>query len=130
MTMPPFPTKRMLGIDFFVGTAAEAIAHISKYGGLIVAPAAPSFIALQDDPDYRRAIADADLAIADSGWAVLFWRLIQREKLTRISGLALFKALLETPQARVPQNLFPFCQECSQEFVSLDDVATFSMATH
>jgi len=41
---PPFPTKRMLGIDFFVGTAAEAIAHISKYGGLIVAPPAPSFI--------------------------------------------------------------------------------------
>jgi hypothetical protein len=37
---------------------------------------------------------------------------------------------LETPQARVPQNLFLFCQECSQEFVRLDDVATFSMATH
>ncbi len=96
----------MLGIDFFVGTAAEAIAHISKYGGLIVAPAAPSFIALQDDPDYRRAIADADLAIADSGWAVLFWRLLRREKLTRISGLALFKALLETADARIPGNLF------------------------
>ena len=104
--MPPFPTKRMLGIDFFVGTAAEAIAHISKSGGLIVAPAAPSFIALQDDPDYRRAIADADLAIADSGWAVLFWRLLRREKLTRISGLALFKALLETADARIPGNLF------------------------
>jgi UDP-N-acetyl-D-mannosaminuronic acid transferase (WecB/TagA/CpsF family) len=96
----------MLGIDFFVGTAAEAIAHISKYGGLIVAPAAPSFIALQDDPDYRRAIADADVAIADSGWGVLFWRLLRREKLTRISGLALFKALLETADARIPGNLF------------------------
>ena len=96
----------MLGIDFFVGTAAEAIAHISKYGGLIVAPAAPSFIALQDDPDYRRVIADADLAIADSGWAVLFWRLLRREKLSRISGLALFKALLETADARIPGNLF------------------------
>src|SRR5437764_7928707 len=106
MSPPPFPTKRMLGIDFFVGTAAEAIAHISKYGGLIVAPAAPSFIALQDDPDYRHAIADADLAIADSGWAVLFWRLLRREKLTRISGLALFKALLETADARLPANLF------------------------
>jgi len=106
MSPPPFPTKRMLGIDFFVGTAAEAITHISKYGGLIVAPAAPSFIALQDDPDYRRAIADADLAIADSGWAVLFWRLLRREKLTRISGLALFKALLETADARIPGNLF------------------------
>src|SRR5437870_1394176 len=104
--MPPFPTKRMLGIDFFVGTAAEVIAHISKHGGLVVAPAAPSFIALQDDPDYRRAIADADLAIADSGWAVLFWRLLRREKLTRISGLALFKALLETADARIAGNLF------------------------
>jgi hypothetical protein len=93
-------------------------------------PRCPSFIALQDDPDYRRAIADADLAIAASGWTVLFWRLIQHEKLTRISGLALFKALLETPQARVPQNLFLFCQECSQEFVRLDDVATLSMATY
>ncbi len=96
----------MLGIDFFIGTAAEAIAHLSKHGGLVVAPAAPSFIALQDDPDYRRAIAEADLAIADSGWAVLFWRLLRREKLTRISGLALFKALLETAEARVPKNLF------------------------
>jgi hypothetical protein len=59
---------------------------------------------------YRRAIADADLAIAASGWEVLFWRLIQREMLTRISGLVLFKALLETPQARVPQNLFCFAK--------------------
>src|SRR4030095_4202166 len=57
---------------------------------------------------YRRAIADSELAIADSGWAVLFWRLIQREKLTRIFGLSLFKALLETPQARVPPKLFFF----------------------
>src|SRR5438132_8658865 len=102
----PFATKRMLGIDFFVGTAAEAVAHISKQGGLVVAPAAASFIALQDDPDYRRAIADADLAIADSGWAVLFWRLLRYEKLTRISGLALFKALLETADAHIPGNLF------------------------
>src|SRR5437868_10213227 len=96
----------MLGVDFFIGTAAEAVDYISKYGGLVVAPAAPSFVALQDDPDYRRAIADADLAIADSGWAVLFWRLFKREKITRISGLALFKALLETAEARAPKNLF------------------------
>jgi UDP-N-acetyl-D-mannosaminuronic acid transferase (WecB/TagA/CpsF family) len=106
MSPPPFPTKRMLGIDFFVGTPAEAVAYISKHGGLVVAPAAPSFIALQDDPDYGRAIADADLAIADSGWAVLFWRLLRHEKLTRISGLALFKALWDTADARIPGNLF------------------------
>src|SRR5207237_359790 len=103
---PPFPTKRMLGIDFFVGTPAEAVAHISKQGGLVVAPAAPSFIALQDDRGRRRAIAEADLAIAGSGWAVLFWRLLRREKLSRISGLALFKALLDNADARIPGNLF------------------------
>jgi UDP-N-acetyl-D-mannosaminuronic acid transferase (WecB/TagA/CpsF family) len=96
----------MLGIDFFMGTPAEAIAYLSKHGGMVIAPAAPSFIALEDDPDWGSAIADADLAIADSGWAVLFWRLIQRERLTRISGLALFKALLETADARIPGNLF------------------------
>jgi len=102
----PFPTKRMLGIDFFIGTAAEAVDYISKHGGLIVAPAAPSLVALQDDPDYRRAIANADLAIADSGWAVLFWRLLKRERITRISGLALFKAFLGTSEALVPRNVF------------------------
>jgi len=48
-----------------MGTPAEAITYISKHGGLVVAPAAPSFIALQDD----RLIAmrsDVDLAIADA----------------------------------------------------------------
>src|SRR5690349_11114361 len=103
---PPFPTKRMLGIDFFIGTPAEAVAHISKAGGLVIAPAAPSFVALQGDPDYRRAIADADLAIADSGWAVLFWRWFKGEKITRISGLAIFRAFLETFEARAPRNVF------------------------
>src|SRR5438445_11844509 len=106
MSPPPFPTKRMLGIDFFVGTAAEAVAHISKNGGLVVAPAAPSFIALQDDPNYARAIADADLAIADSDCAVLFGTLLRHEKLTCISGTALLKAPLETPDAQTPRNLF------------------------
>ncbi len=62
---------------------------------------------------YRRAIADADLAIAASGWAVLFWRLIQREKLTRISGLALFKALLET-SAEVVKGLRTSLQHYSE----------------
>ena len=70
------PTKRALGIDFFDGSAEEAVEWVSRNGGLVVAPAAPSFIALQDDPDYRRAIADADLAIADSGWMVNFWWLL------------------------------------------------------
>lgn len=104
--IPGFPTKRVLGIDFFDGTALEAIEHVSKYGGLVVAPGAPSLVALQRDSHYRRAIEDADLAIADSGWMVLFWKLLRREQITRISGLAFSKALLASADVRIPGNLF------------------------
>jgi|SRR5438270_740703 len=41
---PPFPTHRMLSIDFFVGTAAEAAAQVSKHGGLVVTH--PQFLIL------------------------------------------------------------------------------------
>jgi UDP-N-acetyl-D-mannosaminuronic acid transferase (WecB/TagA/CpsF family) len=99
-------TRRVLGIDFFNGTATEAVTHGCKHGGLVVAPGAPSLVALQYDGDYRRAIADADLAIADSGWMVLFWKLLRGEQLTRISGLAFFKALLASTDARNPGYLF------------------------
>ena len=78
-----FPTKRALGIAFFDGSVEEAVDHVARHGGLVIAPAAPSFLALQDDADYRRAIADADLAIADSGWMVNFWWLLRRERLVR-----------------------------------------------
>lgn len=104
--VPPLRTKQVLGIKFFHGTVDEAVDYISNHGGLVVAPAAPSFIALQDDPEYRRAIADADLAIADSGWMVVFWWLLRRERLVRISGLRFFKHLLERPECRERGKLF------------------------
>src|SRR5438067_11417207 len=106
MPTPRLPTKRALGIDFFDGTPAEAVAHVSKYGGLVVAPGAPSLVALQHDADYRDAIADADLAIADSGWMVLFWKLLRRAQITRISGLAFSKALLASDDLRIPGTIF------------------------
>ncbi len=99
-------SHRILGIKFFGGTSREAVEEITRTGGLLVAPAAPSMIALQTDPAYRDAIAQADLAIADSGWMVLFWRILRQEKLTRISGLKFFKCLLQLPEAREPGNLF------------------------
>ena len=76
-----------------------------------MAPAGPSMIALQTDVAYRDAIAQADLAIADSGWMVLFWRILRGEKLTRISGLKFFKCLLELPEVREPaKSLLGFAE--------------------
>jgi UDP-N-acetyl-D-mannosaminuronic acid transferase (WecB/TagA/CpsF family) len=104
--MSPFPTKRVLGIDFFDGSADEAVEWVCRNGGLVVAPAGPSLIALQSDDAYREGIGQADLAIADSGSMVLFWRIVRGERLTRISGLKFFKILLQKREVREPENLF------------------------
>ena len=93
---------RILGIDFFGGTSREAVDEISRTGGLLVAPAAPSMINLCRDEDYRRALLAADLAIADSGFMVLLWKLFTGERVPRISGLEYVKRLLEHESVRPP----------------------------
>ena len=95
-------THRILGIDFFSGTSREAIDEITRRGGLLVAPAAPSMINLCRDEDYRRALLGADLAIADSGFMVLLWKLFTGESVPRISGLEHVKRLLEHESVRQP----------------------------
>ena len=81
----PSPTHRILGIEFFGGTSREAVDVITRRGGLLVAPAAPSMIALCRDPDYRRALLSAELAIADSGFMVLLWKLCTPARASRAS---------------------------------------------
>ncbi|HEY1582681.1 MAG TPA: WecB/TagA/CpsF family glycosyltransferase [Chthoniobacterales bacterium] len=95
-------THRILGIDFFGGTSREAVDEITRRGGLLVAPAAPSMVNLCRDEDYRRAILGADLAIADSGFMVLLWKLFTGERVPRISGLEHVKRLLEHESIRDP----------------------------
>jgi N-acetylglucosaminyldiphosphoundecaprenol N-acetyl-beta-D-mannosaminyltransferase len=94
--------QQILGVRFFNGSAIDAVEHISRHGGLVVAPAAPSMVNLKYDKDYRHALAAADLAIADSGWVVLLWKLITGRRLARISGLEFVKRLLEHETMRRP----------------------------
>ena len=54
------------------------------------------------DEDYRRALLGADLAIADSGFMVLLWKLFTGESVPRISGLEHVKRLLEHESVRPP----------------------------
>ena len=95
-------THQILGIEFFGGTSREAVAEITRTGGLLVAPAAPSMINLCRDEDYRRALLASDVAIADSGFMVLLWRLLTGERVPRISGLEHVKRLLEDESVRQP----------------------------
>ena len=95
------PYRRILGIRFFVGGASEAVG-IGARGGLVVVPAAPALLDLERDPEYRQALLDADLAITDSGFLVLLWNLMKRDRIHRVSGLEYLKLLLSRPEFRSP----------------------------
>lgn len=85
--------RRILGINFFVGQASEAVKRGMR-GGLVVAPAAPALVNLEDDSHYRQAVAQADLALTDSSLMVMAWNLLRRDKVIRVSGLEYLVLLL------------------------------------
>ena len=89
-----YPRKRILGIDFFTGTLAEAV-ELGMKGGLVVVPSGPGLaVDYMRSKAYRDALLSADMVITDSGFMVLLWRIIGREKLPRHSGLAFMRCLL------------------------------------
>jgi len=94
---------RILGIDFFHGTAAEAVDRISG-GGLLVVPAAPALKDLQTSPAYRDALLGADLAITDSAFMVMVWNAMGRKRITRLSGLEYLRELILREDFRRPGN--------------------------
>jgi N-acetylglucosaminyldiphosphoundecaprenol N-acetyl-beta-D-mannosaminyltransferase len=96
---------QILGLNFFHGSAKEA-ADMMEGGGLLVVPAAPALRNLTQDPDYRQALLDADLVITDSGFMVLLWNLLQRDSISRLSGLEYMRELITRPDFRQPGRTF------------------------
>lgn len=108
MSGPPTtdPTRRILGVEFFVGTLDRATDR-ALAGGLVVAPSAPGLAAdLVSSPAYRSALTTAELVITDSSLMVLLWRALTGEKLPRHSGLALMRAVLARPELKTPGAVF------------------------
>jgi N-acetylglucosaminyldiphosphoundecaprenol N-acetyl-beta-D-mannosaminyltransferase len=95
---------RILGLDFFEGTAAQAVDRALHRRGLIVAPSGTCFTRLQHDPTYRAAMTTADQVLPDSGLMVLLWRFVRGDRLNRISGLAYLKELLARPDLRSTES--------------------------
>jgi UDP-N-acetyl-D-mannosaminuronic acid transferase (WecB/TagA/CpsF family) len=100
---PPPATHRILGIDFFDGSAQAAIA-LMRSGGLLVIPAAPALKDLDHNLDYRESLLNADLAITDSAYMVLIWNRLQSTPIKRLSGLEYLRELLLEPDVRQPGN--------------------------
>ena len=95
--------RRILGVDFFCGSAQDAIARMS-YGGLLVVPAAPALKDLATDQDYREALLNAELAITDSAFMVLLWNQLQNDNVRRVSGLEYLRELLKQDDFREAGN--------------------------
>jgi exopolysaccharide biosynthesis WecB/TagA/CpsF family protein len=96
--MSPLSTncRQILGVNFFHGSASEAINRIQG-GGLLVVPAAPALKNIPSDEEYREALLNADLVIADSALMVIVWNVLQRDSLKRLSGLAYLRELVDNP---------------------------------
>src|SRR6201992_2756413 len=97
-------THRILGIDFFDGSAKDAIDIMRTNGGLLVVPAAPALKDLDRNPDYRESLLNADLAITDSAFMVLIWHRLQSQPIKRLSGLEYLRELLLETDVRQPGN--------------------------
>ena len=102
----PPAVQTILGIRFFVGSAKEAVDYLTRAGGYVVVPAAPGLIKLTQDEEYQKAVTEADMAIADSGFMVLLWRMLERSPIPRISGLTYLRQLLEEAELRKAGQTF------------------------
>jgi UDP-N-acetyl-D-mannosaminuronic acid transferase (WecB/TagA/CpsF family) len=105
VTTPNQHSRTILGINFFVGRATDAVALGIK-GGLVVAPAAPALVNLPHDEHYRVAVSNADIAITDSSLMVMLWNFTRRDNIPRVSGLEYLTLLFE--QFRRTTNELPF----------------------
>jgi exopolysaccharide biosynthesis WecB/TagA/CpsF family protein len=95
--------RMILGIDFFQGTAKQAVDRV-RDGGLLVVPAAPALKNLGTDAGYREALLNADLVITDSAFMVLIWNWLQKDSISRLSGLEYLRELLLQPEVTRPEN--------------------------
>jgi UDP-N-acetyl-D-mannosaminuronic acid transferase (WecB/TagA/CpsF family) len=96
----PVRFQQILGVRFIVGNEQQAIDEISRDGGLLVVPSAPTLRSMPQDPQTTKALLEADFAIADSALMVILWNIIQREPIPKLSGLKYIRALLEREDFR------------------------------
>lgn len=93
----------ILGLRFFLGTAAEAV-NRAEPGGLVLIPAAPALKDIATNPIYRDALLAADILLPDSAFMVLLWNRLQHDQIVRLSGLAYLRQLLTLPGFSRPGN--------------------------
>jgi UDP-N-acetyl-D-mannosaminuronic acid transferase (WecB/TagA/CpsF family) len=103
--LPPQRRERVLGIPFFTGSVDAALDEITR-GGYVVIPASPALLKLKFDDDYRRALQQADLVLADSRLLARVWQSMKRRPLPTTSGQTYLRALLGREELAVGDSSF------------------------
>ncbi|MEI7488334.1 MAG: WecB/TagA/CpsF family glycosyltransferase [Chryseobacterium sp.] len=85
----------ILGINFTSGAHEEILEKCIKDGGYIIAPSAPTLVYAKENQYFYECFLAADNAILDSGFLVLIWNIIYKEKINKFSGLRYLRALLK-----------------------------------
>jgi N-acetylglucosaminyldiphosphoundecaprenol N-acetyl-beta-D-mannosaminyltransferase len=97
--------RKILGVRFYISELEGLLERVEE-GGLFVVPSAPVMVHLADDPAHRAAMEGADVAVTDSAYMVLLWLLRTGERVRRISGLRLLRALLSGGAHRAKGDTF------------------------
>ena len=83
-----------LGISFYNGDL-DGACKLLEMGGLVTAPSGPGLAQdLTACSEYRRALEQSDLVLADSGLLCLWKKWVQKQDLSRISGLIFLQETL------------------------------------
>lgn len=116
---PPAPTETILGIRFYLGSIAGAVASALE-GALVLAPSGPGLaVDLVGSAAYRQALLQADINLTDSGFMLLLWQWRTGRKLPRLSGLGFLRVLLEHPRARAAGGTFWVMPSAEEQAIHL-----------
>jgi UDP-N-acetyl-D-mannosaminuronic acid transferase (WecB/TagA/CpsF family) len=124
--------RTILGLRFFLGTPAEAVARAEK-GGLVLIPAAPALKDIAINHTYRDALLSADTLLTVSSFMVLVWNFLERDNITRLSGLAYLRELLRLPSFQTSGNtlwVLPTVESCERTADWLRSTGIDVPATH
>lgn len=83
------------GIMFYDMDFNDIINKLEEKGGVLVAPAASALVNIENDKEYYEALIKSDIAILDSGFFCILWRLFRRQKLKKLSGYLFLKKLIK-----------------------------------
>lgn len=99
-------SEKILGVRFFDGVLRDVLESFLANGGLLVVPASPALTKLKYDEQYRRALTESDVALLDSSFVAMAWKILTGRSVSRICCAQYLKALLANETFRASDVLW------------------------